>query len=321
MRRSSATTSGDAGSKRGSARNGSTCAGGRSCRASRQRSHSSRSTSRPCRTSSSTASASSRRSCATGELGSNTFGARERAVSERARELALDWGKPVIVDVNLRLHRWPDADTAVSVVRRFCRDALLVKVSGEEARLLTGETDPAWAASVVQPGEGSFEDPAVAAEPGSVLGLAACDPRLDPTFVDELAVLVEPFVLVESTDSVPGEGSDIADDGPGFECLLGVIVQAVDAAVPAFLSLCLAAPAACCMSATAMRRRLISEVTWSRLIGSVRGVATALPSRVSEPQLRPPENPSARSGSGLSRGWRTGLEPATTGTTTRGSTN
>jgi fructokinase len=85
--------------------------------------------------------------CAALELGSNTcVGEQERAVSERARELALRDGKPVVVDVNLRLHRWPDTETALAVVRRVCTDALLVKVSGEEARLLTGETEPARAA-------------------------------------------------------------------------------------------------------------------------------------------------------------------------------
>ena len=33
---------------------------------------------------------------------------------------------------------------------------------------------------VVQPGEGALDDPAVAAEPGAVLGLAASDHGLDP---------------------------------------------------------------------------------------------------------------------------------------------
>ena len=85
--------------------------------------------------------------CAAVELGSNTcVGEQERAVSERARELALRDGKPVVVDVNLRLHRWPEPEAAVAVVRRLCTGAFLVKVNGEEARLLTGETDPARAA-------------------------------------------------------------------------------------------------------------------------------------------------------------------------------
>ena len=88
--------------------------------------------------------------CAAIALGSNTFiGSRERAVSARARELALEQGKPVVVDVNLRLHRWSDPGVAVDVVRRFCADATLVKVSGEEARLLTGESSPAHAAQAL----------------------------------------------------------------------------------------------------------------------------------------------------------------------------
>ena len=46
------------------------------------------------------------------------------------------------------------------------------------------------AAAVVQPGEGAFDDPTVAAEAGAVLGLAAGDDRLDAALPDEPAVLV-----------------------------------------------------------------------------------------------------------------------------------
>ena len=46
------------------------------------------------------------------------------------------------------------------------------------------------AASVVEPGEGAFDDPAVASEPGAVLGLSAGDDRLDAALPDEAAVLV-----------------------------------------------------------------------------------------------------------------------------------
>ena len=45
-------------------------------------------------------------------------------------------------------------------------------------------------AAVVQPGEGAFNNPAVAAEAGAVLGLAASDHRLDAALPDEAAVLV-----------------------------------------------------------------------------------------------------------------------------------
>jgi len=45
-------------------------------------------------------------------------------------------------------------------------------------------------ASVVQPGEGALDDPALLAEPRAVLGLAAGDDRLDPALPDQAAVLV-----------------------------------------------------------------------------------------------------------------------------------
>ena len=46
------------------------------------------------------------------------------------------------------------------------------------------------AATVVKPGEGAFDDPALSAEPGAVLGLATSDDRLDALLPDEPAVLV-----------------------------------------------------------------------------------------------------------------------------------
>jgi hypothetical protein len=46
------------------------------------------------------------------------------------------------------------------------------------------------AGSPVEPGEGAFDDPAVAAEASAVLGLAAGDHRLDAALPDEAAVLV-----------------------------------------------------------------------------------------------------------------------------------
>ena len=89
-------------------------------------------------------------SCAAIELGSNTLiGEHEREVCRQARSLALRAGKPVIVDVNLRLHRWPDPQTGADVVREFCEGALLVKVNGEEAQLLSGEDDPVRAAEAI----------------------------------------------------------------------------------------------------------------------------------------------------------------------------
>ena len=43
---------------------------------------------------------------------------------------------------------------------------------------------------VVQPGEGAFDDPARAAEPGAMIGLAAGDLRLDPAGAKLAPVLV-----------------------------------------------------------------------------------------------------------------------------------
>jgi hypothetical protein len=45
-------------------------------------------------------------------------------------------------------------------------------------------------AAVVEPGEGALDDPAVAAEAGAVLGLAAGDDRLHAALPDEAAVAV-----------------------------------------------------------------------------------------------------------------------------------
>jgi sugar/nucleoside kinase (ribokinase family) len=88
--------------------------------------------------------------CSAVELGSNTLvGEGEREVCRRARALALEAGLPVVVDVNLRLHRWASADEAVAVVRELCTGALLVKLSREEASLLGGDEDPARAAEAV----------------------------------------------------------------------------------------------------------------------------------------------------------------------------
>ncbi len=45
-------------------------------------------------------------------------------------------------------------------------------------------------AAVVEPGEGPFDDPAMPAEPGAVLGLAPRDHRFDAALPDQPAVLV-----------------------------------------------------------------------------------------------------------------------------------
>jgi sugar/nucleoside kinase (ribokinase family) len=80
-------------------------------------------------------------------FGSNTLiGARERALTLRARELALAAGKHVLFDPNLRLRRWRDEREPLEMVAAALRGATLLKVNRAEAELLTGRPDPAQAA-------------------------------------------------------------------------------------------------------------------------------------------------------------------------------
>jgi len=84
------------------------------------------------------------------ELGSNTLlGASERALTLRARELALESRKPLFVDVNLRLGRWDSPAQAIDSVLSLCAGAFLVKVNREEAQLLSAESDPARGAEAL----------------------------------------------------------------------------------------------------------------------------------------------------------------------------
>jgi fructokinase len=80
-------------------------------------------------------------------LSSNTLvGEEERAVTMRARGLALAARKPVIFDPNLRLHRWRSHDDAAACANACVPDALLVRATAEEAELMTGEADAERAA-------------------------------------------------------------------------------------------------------------------------------------------------------------------------------
>jgi hypothetical protein len=70
------------------------------------------------------------------------------------------------------------------------------------------------AAAVVEPGEGALDDPAVAAEPGAVLGLAASDHGLDAALPDEPAVLVVVVAAVGDQGCRPASGAaEAATDG------------------------------------------------------------------------------------------------------------
>jgi fructokinase len=81
-------------------------------------------------------------------ISTNTLvGADERAVTMRARELALELERPVIFDANLRLRRWSSRADAAASANACVPGALLVRANRAEAELMTGERDPERAAT------------------------------------------------------------------------------------------------------------------------------------------------------------------------------
>ena len=71
------------------------------------------------------------------------------------------------------------------------------------------------ASAAVQPGEGAFDNPAMAAEPGAVLALPTGDDRLDAALLDEAAVL---FVVIAAIgDQRLRSASWVADAATGQE--------------------------------------------------------------------------------------------------------
>jgi fructokinase len=84
-------------------------------------------------------------------ISSNTLaGTDERAVTMRARELALSLGRPVVFDCNLRLHRWASRDDAAASANACVPGALLVRANRAEAELMTGEPDAERAAAALR---------------------------------------------------------------------------------------------------------------------------------------------------------------------------
>ena len=83
-------------------------------------------------------------------FGSNTLvGKRERGLTRAARDQALELGKPVLFDPNLRLHRWRSVARAAAEANACVPGALLVRCNREEAEILTGERDPCAAAKAL----------------------------------------------------------------------------------------------------------------------------------------------------------------------------
>jgi sugar/nucleoside kinase (ribokinase family) len=90
------------------------------------------------------------RDCAALFISSNTLvGAAEREVTMGARQRALELGRPVIFDPNLRLHRWPSPEEAAAAANTCVAGSLLVRANDGEAALMTGETDPERAADAM----------------------------------------------------------------------------------------------------------------------------------------------------------------------------
>lgn len=88
--------------------------------------------------------------CAALVISSNTLVApEERALTMRAREVALELGRPVVFDANLRAHRWPSRADAAASANACVPRALLVRASATDAAWMTGEEDPEAAASAL----------------------------------------------------------------------------------------------------------------------------------------------------------------------------
>jgi sugar/nucleoside kinase (ribokinase family) len=80
-------------------------------------------------------------------IGSNTLSeAVERELTMYARASALARGRPIVLDCNLRLHRWPSEREAVEAVLECVPGARLVRANAREAIAITGESDPNAAA-------------------------------------------------------------------------------------------------------------------------------------------------------------------------------
>jgi sugar/nucleoside kinase (ribokinase family) len=83
-------------------------------------------------------------------VSSNTLvGAQERTVTMRAVEAARATARPVVVDPNIRLHRWDSPASAADAVNACVPGALLIRANEEEATLMTGEADPDRAAAAL----------------------------------------------------------------------------------------------------------------------------------------------------------------------------
>jgi sugar/nucleoside kinase (ribokinase family) len=70
----------------------------------------------------------------------------EHTATLAARDHAVKAGKPVVAALTFSRHRWETPAFAASAARELVKDTFLVCAAAEEARLITGEDDPAAAA-------------------------------------------------------------------------------------------------------------------------------------------------------------------------------
>ncbi|HEX4008385.1 MAG TPA: PfkB family carbohydrate kinase [Solirubrobacteraceae bacterium] len=83
-------------------------------------------------------------------ISSNTLaGPGERVVTMRARGVALELGRPVVFDCNLRLHRWSSVQDAAAAAAACVPGAALVHANRAEAELMTGEAEVERAAAAL----------------------------------------------------------------------------------------------------------------------------------------------------------------------------
>ncbi|MBO9534367.1 MAG: hypothetical protein J7513_15450 [Solirubrobacteraceae bacterium] len=84
-------------------------------------------------------------------LASNTLlGEQERRLTLGARAQALEEGKLLVVDANMRPNRWLDHQEMVEVTMELLQGAFLAKMNRQEAEWLTGEAEPDAAAAALQ---------------------------------------------------------------------------------------------------------------------------------------------------------------------------
>ncbi len=140
-------------------------------------------------------------------ISSNTLaGAGERALTMRARERALEQGRPVVFDCNLRLHRWSSRADAAASANACIPDALMVRANRAEAEVLTGEPDPERAALALRKagaelvvltlgsggailrGDGGLRIDAPAVTPARVLSTVGAGDALTGTLLARLAL-------------------------------------------------------------------------------------------------------------------------------------